>query len=79
MVAFSFVEAGADPFLGGSDHKRQLGIGTGEGQRCRLARQDFKRSKAANCSVDISIGPFFPPVRRVMDAAISAQFGMKRR
>ncbi len=36
MVAFSLVEDDADRCLGGIDQKLQLGIGTGEGQRCRL-------------------------------------------
>ncbi len=79
MVTFSLVEDGADRCLGGIDQKRQLGIRLGKANVVAWARQDFKRSKAANCSVDISMGPFRPPVRGVRDAAISAQFGMKRR
>ncbi len=53
--------------------------GLGKANVVAWARKDFKRSKAANCSVDISMGPFRPPVRGVRDAATSAQFGMKRR
>ncbi len=48
MVAFSLVEDGADRCLGGIDHKRQLRIGTGESQRCRLGKtglQSFKGSQ----------------------------------
>ncbi len=42
MVAFALVEDGADRCLGGIDRKRQLGIGTGEGQRCRLGKTGFQ-------------------------------------
>ncbi len=45
MVAFSLVEDGADRCLGGIDRKRQLGIGTGEGQRCRLGKTGFQAFK----------------------------------
>ncbi len=78
MVAFSLVEDGADCCFGDTDHKRQLGIGTGDANVAPWARQDFKRSMAANYSVDISMGPFRPPVRGVRDPATAAQFGMKR-
>ncbi len=54
-------------------------LGLGKANVVAWARQDFKLSKAVNCSVDISMGPFCPPVRGVRDAATSAQFGAKRR
>ncbi len=39
---FSLFVDGADPCLGGIDHKRQLGIGTWKGQRCRLGKTGFQ-------------------------------------
>ncbi len=47
MVAFSLVEDGADSCLGGIDHKRQLGIGTGEGQRCRPGKTGLQALKGS--------------------------------
>ncbi len=51
MVTFSLVEDGADRCLGGINRKRQLSIGTGKANVVALAKQDFKSSKASNCSL----------------------------
>ncbi len=45
MVSASLVENGADRCLGGIDRKRNLGIRTGEGQRCRLGKTGFQAFK----------------------------------
>ncbi len=55
MVTFSLVEDGADRCLGGIDRKRQLGIGAGEGQRCRLSKTGFQAFKG----VQLFAGHFY--------------------
>ncbi len=45
MVSVALVEDGADRCFAGIDHKRQLGIGTGEGQRCPLGQTGFQEFK----------------------------------
>ncbi len=72
MVTFSLVEDGAGRCLGGIDRKGQLGTGLRKANVVAWERQDFKRSKASNCLLDISIGPFGAPARGLRDAATVA-------
>ncbi len=59
FVTFSLVKDGADRCHGGIDHKQQLGIGSGEDQRCRRGKTGLQAFKGSQMFGGHFYGAFF--------------------